>query len=297
MKRYQDIVGDGGSNIVQQVQAQARKTQDRLRSIRQVVAVMSGKGGVGKSCLTVNLAAALCQERLSVGILDADINGPSIAAMTGVQGQGLEWHGDGVRPAEGFLGLKVMSMDLLLSDPSAPVVWQAPTQKDAFTWRTMMEMGALRELLADTLWGRLDVLFVDLPPGSEKLSNLMDVLPRLNGVVMITLPSAVSQHIVEKSIRMAREFLQAPIVGLIENMSTLVCEHCSHEERLFPQHDSAGLAERYGIPFLGRVPFEPRLARAADRGEAFLLQHESTAAAKTIRRIARRLAGLETEAL
>ncbi len=286
MKSYHDIPTDGGSDIVGQVTEQASRVQARLAAVRRVVAVMSGKGGVGKSSVTVNLAAALATDGAAVGLLDADLNGPSLAKMTGVRGHALRIGEDGVQPAVAPLGLKVMSMDLFLPDDQAPVLWDAPTQRDAFTWRGMMEMGVLRELLADTAWGTLDLLLVDLPPGTDKLPNLVDLLPRLDGTLVVTIPSGVSQFVVGKSITMAREILGTPVIGLVENMATYVCPHCGEEEALFPAGEVEALAEAHGVPYLGGLPFDPRLARAADAGTLFVQQHPDTPAARAFHRLA-----------
>ena len=161
MKTYNDIAGDGGSNIVEQVTAQQNRLKSRMDSVRHIVAVMSGKGGGGKSSVVVNLASALALQDYSVGILDADINGASMAKMTGVRGQALETGETGVIPAMAARNLKVMSIDLFLPDDSTPVIWDAPTQKDAYTWRGMMETKAIREFLSDTEWGELDFLVID----------------------------------------------------------------------------------------------------------------------------------------
>ena len=291
MKTYHDIPSDGGSNIVAQVTEQADRVRARMASVRRVVAVMSGKGGVGKSSMTVNLAAALALEKQAVGILDADINGPSIAKMTGVRGHTLDAGTTGITPPVSALGIKVMSIDLFLPQDATPVQWDAPTQKDAYTWRGMMEMAALRELLGDTEWGALDVLLIDLPPGTDKLPNLVDLLPQLDGTIIVTIPSGVSQLVVAKSITMAKDILQTPVIGLVENMAAYACAHCGQEEPLFPQGHVEALAEDHDVPFLGRIPFDPRLALAADEGTLFVERHPETPAAQAIQHLAERVWG------
>lgn len=286
MKRYQDIAGDGGSNIVAQVAEQAGRVKSRLAAVRRIIAVMSGKGGVGKSSVTVNLAAALALEGQAVGILDADINGPSIAKMAGVRGNPLRQGENGVIPPAAALGIKVMSMDLFLPDDQTPVLWQAPSQKDAYTWRGIMEAAALREFLADTEWGALDFLLIDLPPGSDKLPNLVDLLPRLDGVLVVSIPSGVSQLVVARSVTVAVELLNAPLIGLVENMSAYVCAHCGREEEMFPPDRSGNIADELKAPLLGKIPFDPRIARAGDEGRLFLNDHADTPAGQVIRQIA-----------
>ena len=161
MKGYRDIPGDGGSNIVEQVVAQQTRLAARMATIRASVAVVSGKGGVGKSSITANLAGTLAGLGLAVGVLDADLNGPSMGKMLGVRGQALRVEPAGVRPAVSADGIRVVSMDLLLPGDDAPVVWSASTQAEAHTWRGTMEGTALRQFLADTAWGALDLLLID----------------------------------------------------------------------------------------------------------------------------------------
>ena len=233
MKTYNDLPSDAGSNIIGQVTAQANRLQQRLASVKHTVAIMSGKGGVGKSALTANLAAALALKGNTVGVVDADINGPTLAKMMGVRNVTLEYASTGVKPAVTALGTKLISMDLLLAEDDAPVLWNAHSQKDAFTWRTTMEVGALREFIADTEWGDLDYLLLDLPPGTDRLPNVAELVPNLDGVIVVTIPSEVSQLIVKKSVTMARDILQIPIIGVVENMACYVCQHCGEEEPSF----------------------------------------------------------------
>lgn len=286
MKRYRDIAGDGGSNVVAQVAAQAERVKQRLAAVRHIIVVMSGKGGVGKSSLTVNLASSLALEGRAVGILDADINGPSIAKMAGVRGSPLRQGENGLIPPAAALSIKVMSMDLFLPADQTPVAWQAPTQKDAYTWRGMMEAAALREFLADTDWGALDFLLLDLPPGSDKLPTLVDLLPRLHGVVVVSIPSGVSQLVVARSITVAVEMLNTPLIGLVENMSAYVCAHCGREEEMFPPDRSGIFTDELRVPLLGKIPFDPRIARAGDEGRLFMLDHADTPAGRAIGQIA-----------
>ncbi len=290
MKTYHDITHDGGSDVVGQVTELANRTRDRLKGIGHVVAVMSGKGGVGKSSLTVNLAAALA-ERGPVGIVDGDINGPSLGRMTGVKGQALRHGANSVRPVltRGAAAVKVMSMDLFLDAETSPVLWDAPTQKDAYAWRGLMEAGAVRELISDTEWGELDVLLVDLPPGSDKLPTLADVLPHVSGAVVVTLPSAVSLGVVGRSIQMAHEYLDVPFLGLVENMSGYVCPHCGGVDDLFPVGGTERLARNLDVPFLGSIPFDPLLGACADEGRFYVTEHPNRPAALALRDLAEKL--------
>jgi ATP-binding protein involved in chromosome partitioning len=273
-KRYKDIAGDGGSNIEAQVREQHARMRARLAHVRAIVAVVSGKGGVGKSSLTANLAACWALEGQRVGVLDADLNGPTMATMLGVRGRRLVVGAEGVTPPEGALGIRVMSMDLLLPSDDAPLVWDAPTQAESHTWRGAMEANALREFLTDTAWGALDVLLLDLPPGTDRLVTVASLLPVLSGTIVVTIPSDVSHLVVRKSITLAAQ-AKAPVLGLVENMAGL-----------FPGPSAAELAREAGIPFLGAVPFDPALAAACDLGEPLVASAPTCEAARALLAIA-----------
>jgi len=277
VKRYRDIAGDGGSNVAGQVSAQQARLARRLASVRFVVAVVSGKGGVGKSTITGGLACAFALDGWRVAVLDADLNGPSMAKILGARGKQLQIQAEGVEPPAGALGIRVMSMDLMLADDATPLLWEAPTQAEAHTWRGTMEANALREFLADTAWGALDVLVLDLPPGTDRLATVVSLVPGLAGTILVTIPSDLSQLIVKKSITVARGS-GAPVLGLVENMAGL-----------FPGPDAEALARDAGIPFLGAVPFDRELALAADRGEPFVETRAEAQAARALRAVARRV--------
>ena len=274
MKRYRDIAGDGGSDIAGQVEAQQARLRSRLAAVKRIVAVVSGKGGVGKSSLTADLAACFATDGRRVGVLDADLNGPTMAKMLGVRGRQLVVTGAGVEPPRSALGVKVMSMDLLLPTDATPLEWEAPTQSESHTWRGTMEANALREFLADTCWGELDLLLLDLPPGADRLATVAALVPGLAGSVVVTIPSDVAHLVVRRSITVAAR-ARAPVLGLVENMAGL-----------FPGPDAAALAREAGIPFLGRVPFDAELAAAADRGEAFVALRPEAPAARALRAVA-----------
>ncbi|MBI4640483.1 MAG: Mrp/NBP35 family ATP-binding protein [Candidatus Tectomicrobia bacterium] len=287
-KKYSDIVGDGGSNIIGQVMEQAARLKARLSQVKHTIAVMSGKGGVGKSAITVNLAAALALQGYQVGVVDADINGPSIAKMMGVKGQDLKVDEGGVYPAIGPLKLKVMSMDLLLASDETPVIWDGPSQ-ETFVWRATMEATTLREFLTDTEWGELDFLLVDLPPGTDKFMNVTEVLPRFSGTIVVTIPSEVSQLVVKKSITLAKKLKKSPILGVIENMRGYFCVECGTIGELFHEGDTEAMASQLGVPFLGQIPFDPRLSVSTDRGKPFVIDYPDAPAAQTVIEIAKKV--------
>jgi len=273
------------SNVLGQVLAQRERVAARLAHIQRVVAVMSGKGGVGKSALTANLAAALAMQGKAIGVLDADIHGASAAAMLGARGQQVIIGPDGARPAVGVADVRVMSMDLFLKDDDTPVAWRHPggLAADTFVWRGALEANALREFLADTDWGKLDYLLIDMPPGADRFETLMRLAPDLSGALVITIPSQVSHLVVRRAITSARK-AGARLLGLVENMAGWV--EGEVERELFSDGRGETFAIEVGVPYLGRVPFDPRLARSTDAGRPFVLEHAESMAGRAILAIA-----------
>jgi ATP-binding protein involved in chromosome partitioning len=274
VKRYKDIVGDGGSNIVGQVQAQQAHLERRLGEVRHLVAVVSGKGGVGKSSLCGALACCWALDGWRVGVLDADLNGPSMAKILGVRGAQLAMTEKGVIPPQTPLGVKVMSMDLLLPSDAAPLTWAAPTQQEAHTWRGITEANAIREFLADTDWGALDVLVLDLPPGTDRLATVVSLVSGHVSTLIVTIPSDLSQLVVRRSLTAIRQ-AGARLLGLVENMADL-----------FPGPDAKAMAREAEVAFLGRVPFDRALAAAADQGRVFVTGSPESPAARALVEIA-----------
>ena len=272
MKTYRDLAasGDGGSGVLEQVLEQRRQVAANLEPIRHVIAVMSGKGGVGKSTVTVGLACALAARGDRVAVLDADLNGPSIPRLFGLHDRRAGLANDGLVPPETNEGIAVMSSDLFLSDEAEPLRYDGPAD-DAYTWRPTAEITTLRELLAGTTWGSRDWLLLDLPPGADRLPNLLTLLPRISGAVVVTIGSALSLRIVKKSVTVAKDH-SVPLAGLVENMAGYACRECSHVGPLFGLPGAAeGAAVEMGLPFLGAIPHDPILALVVDRGEPFAL--------------------------
>lgn len=263
MKDYKDIIGDGGSKIIEQVTENFVLLSERTKDIKYKMAVMSGKGGVGKSTITAGLAVGLAINGYRVGILDADLNGPSIPKIIGVEDVSIELSEDGVAPPAGPLGIKVMSIGLFLTSKGMPTTWDGPSA--TYPWISTIEATALRELIADTNWGDLDFLFIDMPPVLSRLNDLTGLLPGLNGVVIVTIPSEMSYLLVLKSINKARE-LNVPIIGIIENMKGYTCVHCRKENSLFTEDDGENLFAYLGIHYLGRVPFDNNLQALSTAG-------------------------------
>ncbi len=287
MKTYHDIATDGGSGVAEQVAAQEESLRDRLSDVDHIVAVMSGKGGVGKSMTTVLLATALAQKGLAVGIVDADINGASQVKMTGVK-RSVETSVDGILPMKTAAGVEVMSIDLFLDEGSA-VRWNTVTKKSTFTWRGMVEVAAIREMLADTAWSSLDVLFIDLPPGTDKLPNLLDLVPSLSASIVVSIPSEVSSYVVRKSVSIAREaFGERPIL-LVENMTHFVCPTCDDVHELFRSTGDRRPSEVLDLECIGSLPFDPVLSQTIDHGRTFDTTVEGSPTASAIRQMAETL--------
>jgi Mrp family chromosome partitioning ATPase len=227
---------------------------ERLNNIKHVVAVMSGKGGVGKSSVAALLAVALRREGRRVGVLDADITGPSIPKMFGLQ-EPPPIAPVGIIPAETETGIRVMSINLLL-----------PAEDEAVIWRGPLISGAIKQFWGDVVWGDLDYLIVDLPPGTSDASlTVMQSMP-LNGVVLVTSPQGLAGMVVRKAARMAEQ-LSVPVVGVVENMSYAICPKCGERIEVFGPSQAQWVAEQVGAPFLGRIPLDPELARRCDAGE------------------------------
>jgi len=252
------------AKVIQQLTAHTKHVHDRMSGIKHKLVIMSGKGGVGKSMTTVNLALALARQGKKVGIIDVDLNGPCIPQMMGIHGKGLEITPEGARPPEGPYGIKVASMDFLLSE-AAPVRWKGPMDLSP-VWLGLMEMNVIREFLADIMWGELDFLLADLPPGAaaDKPPVIAGFLPDLAGAVVVTTPSEVASNVVQKSIGYAIE-LGIHVLGIIENMSHYRCPSCGEENELF-EGNTEGMCEALNLPLLGRIPFDRDFAKTFDKG-------------------------------
>ena len=236
---------------------------DRLAEVSSSLAVMSGKGGVGKSLVAVNLAIALARRGARVGILDADLNSPSVAKMLGLRGRPLCVGPSGVRPVRGPLGLTVQSMDFFLQS-NEPLAWDGPAGEGA-PFRSALEDAALGDLLGETEWGELDVLLIDLAPGPDRLPALARLLPGLSGALAVAIPTEVSLLAVERGVRRACE-ARVPLLGVVENLGSGVCRCCGAEVALFQEASVEASARALDLELLARIPFDPALAAAADAG-------------------------------
>jgi len=254
----------------------------RMNKVKHKIAVISGKGGVGKTVVTVNLAVSLAKKYGDgrVGILDSDIHGPCVPKMLGLKGERLQSGPAGIFPAKGPLGLKTVSMDFLLPNQDTPVIWRGP-----------LKMGAIRQFLSDIVWGELDFLLIDLPPGTgDEPLSVMQLLPEMDGVIIVTIPSEVSQDVVKKAVTFSRQ-LNIPIIGIIENMSGFICPDCGAEINIFKVGGGQKVSRDLGVPFLGRIPLDPKICADSDKGTPFILQEEQTPASKSFKQIIDKVEG------
>jgi ATP-binding protein involved in chromosome partitioning len=264
IRTYGQLTEADRSDLVGQVAAQRERVASRLASVRHVVAVISGKGGVGKSLVSAGLAAALARSGRAVGLLDADLHGPTAARMLGVRAGSLVVREHEVDPALAACGVRVMSSDLLL-DEGAPLTWREPGH-ERFVWRGTLAAGMLREFLGDVAWGALDVLLVDMPPGSDRLDTLVELVPRLRGAVIVTIPSESSYRAVRRAVAAARA-ARVPLLGVVENMSGYRCGSCRERGPLFAGDAGERIASDAGTALLAQVAFDPGLQAAVDHGE------------------------------
>jgi ATP-binding protein involved in chromosome partitioning len=284
LKGYHDIAGDGGSRVLEQVVDQRARIIDGLAGVRHLVAIGSGKGGVGKSTLTLHLAGALSARGLRVAILDADFNGPSQARMAGVQsavfvpGRG----GEKVALPRTTNGISIFSMGSLIAESEA-LEFESAAHGESHTWRATREFALLGEILRSFEWGALDLLMFDLPPGAERTVQYADYLGPRTSFVLVTIPSEVSRGVVARSVAALSKGPNR-LLGYVENMSGYYCRDCKSIKPLFESPQSSNLT----IPCLGTVPFDPELARHCDRGVPFA-EMSGTPVGQALDRVTRQL--------
>ncbi len=252
------------AQVMKQLVDQSLQVKIRMGQIRRKIVVMSGKGGVGKSTTTANLALAFARAGHRVGVLDVDLNGPCIPRMLGVSGS-FEITPKGAIPPIGPYGIKIASMDFFLKEKNTPVRWNGPMELSPI-WLGMMEMNVIREFLSDILWDKIDYLFADLPPGAaaDKPPAIASLLPELDGAVVVTTPSEVAKAVVRKSIVYTRD-VGIRMIGLIENMSGSVCPTCQTPVPLF-EGGCEDIVQDLHIPLLGKIPFDIKLSQSSDAG-------------------------------
>ena len=250
-----------------------RELRDRLRRISHKVVVLSGKGGVGKSTVAVNLAVSLMLAGKRVGLLDVDIHGPSVPGMLGLEGATVGMDNGKILPVE-LGGLRIMSIRFMLRDRNDAVIWRGP-----------MKMGVIKQFLKDVEWGGLDYLIIDAPPGTgDEPLSICQLIEDADGAVVVTTPQEVALAAVRRSITFCRR-LDMEVIGVVENMSGFACPHCGKQSDIFGAGGGEDMARKMGVPFLGRIPIDPSIGTACDSGKPYIEAYANSEAAKSFGRI------------
>ena len=276
--RAEPGVAEVAVNVASRVSA--HKVQGNLTplpEVKNIIAVASGKGGVGKSTTAVNLALALHAEGATVGLLDADIYGPSQPRMLGLTGKPDSPDGHSITPKEQY-GIQAMSIGLMIEEDT-PMIWRGP-----------MVTQALQQLLHDTAWRGLDYLIIDLPPGTGDIQLTLCQRVPVSGAVIVTTPQDIALLDARKGLKMF-EKVEVPVLGIVENMATHVCSNCGHEEPIFGAGGGASMAEQYGVPLLGSLPLDIRIREQTDGGRPTVAAEPDSTLARSYREIARKAAG------
>jgi len=252
--------------------------REKLSCIEHRIMVMSGKGGVGKSTVAANLAVSLARRGYEVGILDADVHGPNIPKMLGLDKEKLIGTAQGMLPIPLYPNLKALSMGFLLPNEDAPVVWRGP-----------LKHGVFQQFLAEVEWGNLDYLIIDLPPGTgDEPLSIAHLIGQVDGSVIVTTPQEVALLDSRKAVVFSR-MVHVPVVGIVENMSGFRCPHCSKEIDLFKIGGGEKAARELRVPFLGRIPLEPEIVESCDRGNPFIAANPESPAARAFEEITYRI--------
>ena len=257
---------------------QEQRLREKSADIRHKVLVLSGKGGVGKSTVAANLSWALALRDQRTGLLDADINGPTIPLLMGLSGQS----GDGFTPLPVLSNLLVMSIAFFLDDPDAPTIWRGP-----------LKGGIIRQFVADVDWGPLDYLVVDLPPGTgDEPLTVAQMFPDADGGIIVTTPQEASLAVCRKAINFLKA-VRLPCLGIIENMSGFVCPHCGEQTAVFTTGGGEAMATQMGVPFLGRIPLAPEVVALSDHGQPLLGPNSPQAVRDALDSIVASLVGVD----
>ena len=257
-----------------------QKLKQNMGHIKYKIAVISGKGGVGKSTVAANLAMAFSLHGYKdrVGILDIDIHGPCIPKLLGVKGKKCQISPLGALPVTGPEGIKVVSMDFLVKNQETPVIWRGP-----------LKMQVIRQFLSDFMWGDLDFLFIDAPPGTgDEPLSVMQLIPDMDGTIIVTIPSEVSEDVVKKAVSFSRQ-MGIPVIGIVENMSGFTCPKCGEKINILGAGGGKRLAKELDVPFLGQIPIDPEICEEADKGIPFVMGHVDSPAAEAFKEIVKKV--------
>jgi ATP-binding protein involved in chromosome partitioning len=254
---------------------QDKRLKENMSAINHIIMVMSGKGGVGKTTVAVNLAMGLAEMDYQVGILDVDIHGPNVAKMLGIEKYRLTGsEQNGIDPAEPLPNLKAVSLALAGYERDTPFIWRGP-----------LKMGVIKQFLGDVQWGPLDYLIIDSPPGTgDEPLSVCQLIPSMTGSIVVTTPQEVAILDSRKSITFSKQ-LNIPVLGVVENMSGYVCPHCGKEVDLFGTGGGEKAAEEMEVPFLGRIPIESAIVKAGDQGRPYIVNKETSPSGDAIRGI------------
>lgn len=266
----------------EQIKEEEIKVSKTLAKIKNRLLVFSGKGGVGKSTVAANLGLAFSMKGLKVGLLDVDIHGPNLAKMLGVEDKRMDASPEGIKAVDVNDNLKLVSMSFLLQDPDLPVIWRGP-----------LKMKAIQQFLGDVDWGELDWLVIDSPPGTgDEPLSVAQLIPA-TGAIVVTTPQEVSIMDSRKAVGFARR-LNLKILGIIENMSGMVCPHCGKKIDLFKEGGGKKAAFELGVPFLGKIPLDPQIVIFTDEGKPFIGTQPESEASKAFMKIVENI--METKA-
>jgi ATP-binding protein involved in chromosome partitioning len=257
-----------------------QKLKKNMSRIKHKIAVISGKGGVGKSTVAANLAMAFALHGYKdrVGILDIDIHGPCIPKLLGLKGEKVQISPLGALPVTGPEGIKVVSMDFLVQSQETPIIWRGP-----------LKMQAIRQFLSDFMWGELDFLFIDAPPGTgDESLSAMQLIPEMDGTIIVTIPSEVSEDVVKKAVSFSQQ-MRIPIIGIVENMSGFTCPKCGEKINILGAGGGKRIAEELDVPFLGQIPIDPKICEEADKGVSFLAENTNSTSAKAFKEIVKKV--------
>lgn len=253
---------------------ESKELKQRMDRIKHKILILSGKGGVGKSTVAANIAVSLAMEGKSVGLLDVDFHGPSIPALLHLEGQQIRTEGEGIIPVDFTQKIKVMSLGFMLRN-----------QDDAVIWRGPMKMGVIKQLLTDVKWGELDYLIIDFPPGTgDEPLSVAQLIPDSDGAIIVTTPQNLSILDVRKSISFCKQ-VNVPVLGVVENMSGLICPHCKTVIDVFKSGGGEKMAKEMDVRFLGRIPIDPLIVEASDSGKPFVYHYAKTEAAEAFKKI------------
>ncbi|HID18916.1 TPA: ATP-binding protein [Candidatus Bathyarchaeota archaeon] len=263
-------------SVEEQYKLLQQRIEASMAKVKCKLLILSGKGGVGKSTLTANIAIALAIKYgpETIGILDADITGPTVPKMLGIRGEKLQTGPPGVFPAIGPMGVRVVSMDFLLPSDETPVIWRGP-----------LKSSAIRQFLGEIVWGKLEYLLIDLPPGTgDEALTVIQNIPKVTGTVIVTIPSEVSELVVKKAVEFARK-LDTSVIGIVENMAGFVCPKCGATYDVLRSGAGRRIAQQMGIKLLGTIPLNPMISETSDLGKPIVALNPNHPVAKTFMKI------------